>query len=620
MSLNENAASAQKQSPGQLPQGEALRKNIAQRRQRGIIWRNIYIAAIVVAIVALLALIYSIVNSSYSLVAVANQVDPDRLYQEPSADLTEAEIAEILVNLDNEQLGQIILGSDAGDFRGNTLRIVALENILNLSNDEAKIFLRDNRDQTVSQGLADYTYPAELADTALLDLTRDNWGTLLYLNASTENLVSLISSNILSDPANRVSLLASVEIIAPEAFPYKPFEDLTAEELGQVMLTSDSTDLRGSNLRFVAVNIFFEMSLDEAKTELIDNRTKTTGQFLKDFALPEDLAEMPILDLERDDWINIMTLNFSVAEMRDVVTDKILKPRVVGTWNLVPSLSKDKDQLRQDVVAKEESRAKALGQELDLDPAAIEFSYRWWATPTFLDGTYNTRPELAGIRTAIIGSLYMIAITVFFAFPIGVGAAVYLEEYASDHLINRIIKVNISNLAGVPSIVYGMLGLVIFVRALGDLTQGATVIAAGLTMGLLILPVIIINAQEAIRAVPNSLRQASYGLGATKWQTIWHHVLPNAIPGIMTGTILAISRAIGETAPLIVIGAATRITKDPTLSSKFTVLPIQIFHWTSEPDPAFRNVAAAAILILMVLLLTMNSIAIMLRNRFSQRF
>jgi phosphate transport system permease protein len=216
--------------------------------------------------------------------------------------------------------------------------------------------------------------------------------------------------------------------------------------------------------------------------------------------------------------------------------------------------------------------------------------------------------------------MYMILITIVFSFPIGVGAAIYLEEYATDNFINRVIKVNISNLAGVPSIVYGMLGLVIFVRAARDLTSGATVISAGLTLGLLILPVIIINAQEAIRAVPSSLREASYGLGATKWQTVWRQVLPNAVPGIMTGTILAISRAIGETAPLIVVGAATRITKDPTLTSKFTALPIQIFQLTSNPERAFRNAAAAAIIILLVLLLTMNSAAIILRSRFSRRY
>ena len=184
-----------------------------------------------------------------------------------------------------------------------------------------------------------------------------------------------------------------------------------------------------------------------------------------------------------------------------------------------------------------------------------------------------------------------------------------------------------------PSIIYGMLGLAIFVRAMEPLTSGTllgtadpttangrTILSAGLTLALLILPVIIINAQEAIRAVPRSLRQASYGVGATKWQTIWYHVLPNALPGILTGTILAISRAIGETAPLVVIGASTFITLDPTGPfSKFTTLPIQIYQWTARPQDQFRNLAAAAIVVLLVLLLTLNATAVLLRNRYSRR-
>jgi phosphate transport system permease protein len=237
------------------------------------------------------------------------------------------------------------------------------------------------------------------------------------------------------------------------------------------------------------------------------------------------------------------------------------------------------------------------------------------------------------VRTAILGSLWTIAITIGFAFPLGVGAAIYLEEYATDNRLNRIIQTNINNLAGVPSIIYGMLGLAVFVRLLGSLTSGQvfglvdpttangrTILSAGLTLGLLILPLLIINAQEAIKAVPGSLRQASFGLGATRWQTIWHHVLPNAMPGILTGTILAMSRAIGETAPLVVVGASTFITVDPSGPfSKFTTLPIQIYQWTARPQDEFRNIAAAAILVLLALLLTLNATAVLLRNRYSRR-
>jgi len=261
--------------------------------------------------------------------------------------------------------------------------------------------------------------------------------------------------------------------------------------------------------------------------------------------------------------------------------------------------------------------------------ASLEFFY--WLKPGFIVNGTSAQPELAGIRTALLGSAFLITITMLFAFPLGVGAAIYLEEYAkSKSWISRMIQINIDNLAGVPSIVYGILGLAIFVRSLGKITSGAafglsggngrTILSAGLTMGLLILPILIINAQEAIRSVPNALRLASYGLGATQWQTIWSHVLPSALPGILTGTVLAISRAIGETAPLIVIGAAAYITSDPTGPfSKFTALPIQIYNWTTQPQEAFRNIAAAAIIVLLILLLSLNSIAILLRNRFSQR-
>jgi phosphate transport system permease protein len=214
-----------------------------------------------------------------------------------------------------------------------------------------------------------------------------------------------------------------------------------------------------------------------------------------------------------------------------------------------------------------------------------------------------------------------------------VGAAIYLEEYAADNWLSRIIQTNINNLAGVPSIIYGIVGLAIFVRTLEPLTSGETfglvdattangrtVLSAGLTLGLLVLPIIIINAQEAIRAVPRSLRNASFGVGATKWQTVWSHVLPNAIPGILTGTILAVSRAIGETAPLVVVGASTAISFDPNSPfSKFTTLPIQIYQWTSRPQDEFRSIAAAAILVLLILLLSLNASAVLLRNRFSRR-
>ena len=300
----------------------------------------------------------------------------------------------------------------------------------------------------------------------------------------------------------------------------------------------------------------------------------------------------------------------SKAEVLDLVAERVLQARVVGSWTLWESLT----------------QRPAIEQQVAAQKGAV-LKWRSRLNWKFLTEPMNSRPEFAGARTAILGSLWMIALTMLIAFPIGVGASIYLEEYATDNWINRLIRTNIYNLAGVPSIIYGMLGLVIFVRALERFTSGAflgvtdsngrTIISAALTMALLVLPLIIINGQEAIRAVPNSLRMASYGLGATKWQTVWNHVLPQAMPGILTGTILAMSRAIGETAPLIVVGASTFIAFDPSGPfAKFTVLPIQIYDWTSRPEQEFRIAAAAAIVVLLVLLLALNAFAIWLRNRY----
>jgi len=240
-----------------------------------------------------------------------------------------------------------------------------------------------------------------------------------------------------------------------------------------------------------------------------------------------------------------------------------------------------------------------------------------WLDRDFLTSFQSRNPEDAGIRAGIWGSLWVIGITAAVSFPLGVGAALYLEEYAPKNWITRTIQTNIANLAGVPSIVYGLLGLALFVRALAF---DRSVLSGALTLTLLILPVIIISAQEAIRAVPDSIRQAAYGLGATKWQTVRSQVLPMALPGILTGTILALSRAVGETAPLIVVGAASAIFFTPTgPMDRFTVLPLQIFEWVSRPQPEFRGLAAAGIVVLLTILLSMNAVAIVLRNHYQKR-
>jgi phosphate transport system permease protein len=346
------------------------------------------------------------------------------------------------------------------------------------------------------------------------------------------------------------------------------------------------------------------------------------------------VAGVPLEGLDKEQLLQVLRENLTAGRVRKLdhdtplgdlsrdevyalVQQEVVKPEILESWPLVDSL------LRRGEIA------AYAAQEY---PRA-QLQWRSWLNLDFLRRPQSATPAEAGVRTALLGSLWTILITIVVAFPLGVGAAIYLEEYAADNGLNRLIQTNISNLAGVPSIIYGMLGLALFARLLEPLTSGTlfgladpttangrTILSAGLTLALLILPLLIINAQEAIRAVPNSLRQAAYGLGATRWQMIWHHVLPNALPGILTGTILSISRALGETAPLVVIGASTFVALDPTGPfSKFTALPMQIYQWTARPQDQFRNIAGAAILVLLVLLLTLNMTAVLLRNRYSRR-
>ena len=347
---------------------------------------------------------------------------------------------------------------------------------------------------------------------------------------------------------------------------------------------------------------------------------------------PSTLSDKPLKDLDQSELIALIEKNLSKARVRQLnaeklltdqsteelyslVMDRIVDPVIVANWFLFDS-----------ILNKAEIEAKVASE---FPNAKLEFKF--WLNKDFLTQAMSSRAELAGVGSALIGSLMLILFTMLIAFPIGVGGAVYLEEYSNQKSrLQQIIQINIDNLAGVPSIVYGILGLAIFVRTMAFFTSGQflgvnaengrTILSGSLTMAALILPVIIINAQEAIRAVPNSLRQASYGLGATQWQTIWYHVIPVALPGIFTGTILAMSRAMGETAPLIVVGASTYLSQDPSGPfSMFTALPIQIYNWTTRPQDQFRSIAAAAILVLLIALLSLNAIAIFLRNRYTKK-
>jgi phosphate transport system permease protein len=238
----------------------------------------------------------------------------------------------------------------------------------------------------------------------------------------------------------------------------------------------------------------------------------------------------------------------------------------------------------------------------------------------FVTDLGSSLPDKAGIGSALVGTLWVIAVCIAFIVPVGVASAVYLEEYADrSRWYNRLIEVNIQNLAAVPSIVYGILGLAFLVR--GPLSLGHVVLAAGLTLALLVLPVVVIAGREAIRAVPPSIREGSMALGATKWQTIWKQVLPASVPGFATGVILAVSRAIGEAAPLIVVGGAVYLSFYPSgLGSDFTVLPLQIFNWISQPQEEFKNLAAAGMIVLLAILLLLNAVAIWLRNKYEKKW
>lgn len=306
------------------------------------------------------------------------------------------------------------------------------------------------------------------------------------------------------------------------------------------------------------------------------------------------------------------------VELLQLVEVEVLKPAVAATWTLLES-----------IFERERVQSEAASIE-----GSVELTFRSWVNRDFIVNPQSSDPLKAGIGTAIWGSLWVTLIAFLVAIPLGTAAAIYLEEYNSGRSrLDQLIETNINNLAGVPSIIYGMLGLAVFVRIMGPITSGVafgvtdpttangrTILSAGLTLGVLILPLVIINAREAIRAVPRAMREGAYGLGATRWQTTWHHVLPSALPGILTGVILAVSRAFGETAPLIVVGVSTFIVVNPdSIFSKYTTLPAQIYQWTARPQEEFQHLAAAAIIVLLVLLVSLNAAAIWLRNRTSRR-
>ncbi|MFN2587521.1 MAG: phosphate ABC transporter permease PstA [Actinomycetota bacterium] len=244
----------------------------------------------------------------------------------------------------------------------------------------------------------------------------------------------------------------------------------------------------------------------------------------------------------------------------------------------------------------------------------------------FLGGALSPLPQTAGVSQGIQGSLLLMLFVIALAFPLGIGAAIYLEEYARDTRFTRFVNVNIRNLAGVPSVVYGLLGFSVFVRAMGSATGGMTVTAGGITLAVLVLPIVVITAAEALRAVPQGIREAAYGVGATRWEVVRSHVLPAAAPGILTGTVLSLSRALGETAPLLLVGAVTGFLATGSqgfvdrLQGPFTALPAIVFSWARQPNAGFRGLTSAAIVVLLGVILLANSAAILLRNRYDRKW
>jgi phosphate transport system permease protein len=408
-----------------------------------------------------------------------------------------------------------------------------------------------------------------------------------------------------------VTLIAVENTVDPATLADRPLEELSEEELAAILRENVTTN------RMRVLVLKDVVGADQKEWTVLNQQS--LEDVLESGLYPEELADLPFKDLELEQIVSILQNSLSRDGLQRAVIDEVVQPVVTESWTLNEALL---------------NRGE-IDKIIDEKHPNAEVSWKVWVNLDFLTTPMHSRPELSGLRTAVFGSLWMMLVTVAFAFPIGIGAAIYLEEYATDNWLNRIIQLNISNLAGVPSIIYGILGLAVFVRFLDEITSGKifglveneatvsgrTILSAGLTMALLILPIIIISAQEAIKAVPPSLKEAAYGMGATKLQMIRTVILPNALPGILTGTILAISRAFGETAPLVVVGSITRITVDPEGPfSRFTAIPIQIYSWTSQPQDEFRSIAAAAIIVLLIILLSFNATAIILRNRFSRRW
>lgn len=430
---------------------------------------------------------------------------------------------------------------------------------------------------------------------------------IIFLCATIVGIIALVVLflNVMNEAFGMVAQQEAIPTASLEEQYGKALTEMSAQELGIILGDYARKGVLGKAIRDEI------MKIDSAF-----DTSKPVQELLEGHNYPPQVADKPFTQMTESEMGEILGTNLNQERLYTMVMEKVVELEIVESWPLNMALF-NREAIEAELAASDHPNA--------------ELKMHSWLNWEFLTKPMSATPALAGVRIALLGSLWILALTMVVAVPVGVGAAIYLEEYATDTWLNRLFETNIRNLAGVPSIIYGMLGLAIFVRTLGEFTSGAmfgtadsngrTIISASFTLALLILPIIIINAQEAIRAVPWSIREASYGLGATKWQTIWRQVLPVGLPGILTGTILSLSRAIGETAPLIVVGASAVIFVNPDGPfSKFTALPIQIWQWTARPQDQFRDIAAAAIIVLLVMLLTLNATAIILRQRFSRRF
>jgi phosphate transport system permease protein len=553
-----------------------FRTSVMERNARGERFRIFYLSSLIIAFAVLVILIASVINQVFGLVAVNYAVDPDNLVRP-------IELESRLATLPDDTLK---------GFFGETL-------------DE-----KADRATLIAQVYLYYTLIDQVSNKRDAEIPLDDLAAL-PVSEITRRIggIENVSRTLRGAGMNNAMIEALAGnrdlwqlILTPNS---RVFEDLTNAELGRVIENAIPREI----LQLVYENL--SPLSDVREMNGIPLRVSIEGS-----VIPEGWQERPINDLSASERVQLLVENLDHEELLTLVYDRVIKEVVLQSWNLDQSIFN-----RQAI----ETRVE------DAMPYGTELRWRSWLSWRFLTGELTKTPATAGIYPAFMGTLWLMFFTILFAFPLGVGAAVYLEEYANDNFINRVIEVNIRNLAGVPSIIYGMLGLALFVRILSPITSGEafgtssgvggrTILSGALTLSILILPVIISSSQEAIRAVPYALREGSFGLGATKWQTVSRSVLPAALPGILTGTIIALARAIGETAPLVVIGTATFTTSVPSGPfSSIVAMPTQIFSWIRESNLQFRNIAAAGIIIFLAVLLTMNALAIILRQRASRR-